>query len=349
MNEKDYYSILGVDKTASQDEIKKAYRKLSKKWHPDRNPGDKEAEEKFKEITEAYDCLGDEQKRAQYDNPNPFSDNGGFGSFGFNGFNFGAFGFDGFSPEQQQEPIINGDNIYVNLNIDISDLYNLGTKDISYIRKKKCSVCGGNGEKHTCEYCNGTGMIHENSMQGNVFYQRVKPCTHCNGTGINYIIHCDHCNNTGLETEIVKKTVDIKTLYPYILKHGIKINAGKYGSDSIDPKGQCGNLYYIINHTFDTNIWGIENNNLVYKLNINIFEMLNGCTKTITLPNNKKISIKIKECTKPNTLLNVPNYGLQKYDLTNRNGLNIRVVPIYPTKLTDKQKELLNNIIKEEI
>ena len=345
--DKDYYSILGVDKNATQDEIKKAYRALSKKWHPDRNPGNKEAEEKFKEIQEANEVLSDVEKRKQYDNPNPFS---GFNSNGFDmgsGFDFTGFNFSdfGFNKRKQPEPVQNGDDIYVQINLDINDIYNLGKKDITYLRKKKCSVCGGKAEKQICPHCHGTGIITETKMQGNMLFQTNRQCQYCNGKGVNYIVHCDHCNNTGFETEVVKETIDLRTLYPYLLNDGESLVGNNNGSESIDPNGRPGKVIYVIKHNFDKNIWQIQNNALIYKLHINVFEMIRGCKKTITLPNNKKLNINIKECTKPNTILNLPKYGLYKIRSNDRYDLHIIILPEYPNELNETQKELLDKLI----
>ena len=342
---KDYYKILGVDKNATQDEIKKAYRKLSKQYHPDRNPGNKEAEEKFKEINESYDILGNEQKRKQYDNPNPF---GGFNGFNMDGFDFGNFKFNdfGFGRQQHNEPPVqNGDDIYVQINLDINDIYNLGKKDITYLRKKKCSHCNGKSEKQTCPHCHGTGNVVETARQGNMIFQTTKPCTYCNGKGVKYIVHCDHCNNTGLETEVIKETIDLTKLYPYLLENGESLFGNDNGSESIDPNGKPGKVIYVIKHNFDNNVWQIQNNSLIYKMHINVFEMIRGCKKTITLPDNKKLNINIKECTKPNTILNVPKYGLYKVRSNERYDLHIVLLPEYPNELNKVQKELLDKLI----
>lgn len=342
---KDYYKILGVDKNATQDEIKKAYRKLSKQYHPDINPGNKEAEEKFKEINESYDILGNEQKRKQYDNPNPF---GGFNGFNMDGFDFGNFKFNDFGFRRQQHnepPVQNGDDIYVQINLDINDIYNLGKKDITYLRKKKCSHCNGKSEKQICPHCHGTGNVVETARQGNMIFQTTKPCTYCNGKGVKYIVHCDHCNNTGLETEVIKETIDLTKLYPYLLENGESLFGNDNGSESIDPNGKPGKVIYVIKHNFDNNVWQIQNNSLIYKMHINVFEMIRGCKKTITLPDNKKLNINIKECTKPNTILNVPKYGLYKVRSNEHYDLHIVLLPEYPNELNKVQKELLDKLI----
>lgn len=338
--DKDYYNILGVDKNATQDEIKKAYRKLSKQYHPDRNPGNKEAEEKFKEIQEANEVLSDPEKRKQYDNPNPFANFGGFdfGNFEFNDFGFGR-------QQYNKPPVQDGDDIYVQINLDINDIYNLGKKDITYLRKKKCSVCGGKAEKQICSHCHGTGKIVESYRQGNMLMQSTKTCPYCNGKGVKYIVHCDNCNNTGFETEVVKETIDLRTLYPYLLEDRESLVGNNNGSESIDPNGRPGKVIYVIKHNFDKNNWQIQNNALIYKMHINVFEMIHGCKKTITLPNNKKLNINIKECTKPNTILNLPKYGLYKIRSNERYDLHIIILPEYPNELNETQKELLNKLI----
>lgn len=351
---KDYYSILGVDKSASDADIKKAYRQLSKKWHPDRNPGNKEAEEKFKEINEAYDVIGDKQKRQEYDNPNPFG-NFGSGFSGFSGFGADFDPFDGFGMHRNNhQPAMNipkGDDIVVDLNLSIEDIYNLGIKKYTYIKKKKCHVCGGASEMKPCSRCNGTGMVFEDSQRGNMFMRTSRPCPSCHGTGVQKTdIHCDHCNNTGLETEIKNDSIDLSLIKDYILTPNVTINLGTKGSDSVYKDGMPGNLLLRINHTFDSNKWGIENGSLIYKMNLNVFEMINGCKKEIVLPDGKKVSVNVSECSKPNKVYRMSKYGLRNNisDKSSRGPLYIKFNIEYPDKLTETQKELLSNIIKED-
>ena len=167
---KDYYKILGVDKTASQDDIKKAFRKLSVKWHPDRNNGSKEAETKFKEIAEAYEVLGDEAKRKEYDNPKQtfeFHSSGGpdFRHMNmddiFRHFNMGGFG--GFGNNRATQQPVKGSSIRIKIKLTLEEVLNGCNKKIKIKRYEQCTHCGGTGmtaesRKKTCKTCGGTGM-----------------------------------------------------------------------------------------------------------------------------------------------------------------------------------------------
>lgn len=335
----DYYNTLGVSKDASADEIKKAYRKLSKKYHPDRNQGNKEAEEKFKEINEAYDTLGDEQKRKEYDNPMP--NFGDFGGFGFDPFGFGSSGFGRRTYEKQTG--INGEDITVNVHLSIKDIYTLSDKTVSYIRKKRCSHCGGYGASKTCQHCGGSGMVQHQSVRGNMISITSSSCTHCHGTGRVSDIKCSHCSNTGLENEPCKYTIDLKQLAKsgYLYINGVCVQTNGNGSDTTDKYGYDGHLNVRIIHDIDEN-WNIsENNSLIYKMDINVIDMLTGCKKEIVLPDDKKIRITIDKCTKPMKVYNVPNYGLINPNTNKRDSLRVVVNPVYPNSLTDDQIEAL--------
>lgn len=354
--QQDYYSILGVDKSATQDDIKKAYRKLSKKYHPDRNQGSEDdsraAEQKFKEINEAYDTLGNEQKRKEYDNPMSSFSSGGFGFDPFSHFGFGSAGFGRY----QKEYAINGEDVLVNVKLSIKDLYNLGSKNVSYIRKKRCSHCGGYGAFSTCPHCHGTGMIQTQHNRGNMISISTSPCTHCNGTGKVSNIKCSHCNNTGLELTTENYTIDLNELYRSgYVQNGMRIRTSGKGSETTDKNGHDGSLIVRFVFEEDEN-WtvtpavntGIENisNSLVllYKLNVDVIDMLTGCKKEIEMPDGKKIRVTIDKCVKPGKVYNVSNYGLYDSSLNKRQGVHIVVNPVWPDSLTDEQIEMLNKM-----
>lgn len=333
MTNNDYYNTLGVSRNASQDEIKKAYRKLSKKYHPDRNQGNKEAEEKFKAINEAYDTLGNEQKRKEYDNPMP-----NFGDF--SGFGFDPFGFSGgFGRRTYEKQVnVNGEDVTVNLNITIEDVYSLKDKTVSYIRKKRCSKCGGYGAFKTCEHCHGTGVIKKQEMRGNMISITQSPCPYCHGTGRVTDIKCSHCNNTGLETETSSYTVNLRTLFNngYLLLDGVTIQTNGIGSETTDKNGYDGHLNVKLNHIFNSSFY-IRDGKLVYNLQVPVLDMLTGCKKEITLPDNKKIRVTISKCTKPQKAYSIMQCGLFKQHNDERDNLICVVNPIYPDSLTDEQ------------
>lgn len=334
MTSNDYYNVLGVSRDATADEIKKAYRKLSKKYHPDRNKDDKAAEEKFKEINEAYDTLGDEKKRKEYDNPMP-----DFGSFA-NNFGFGPFGFSSQFRQTREAPPVNGEDVTITLNLNIEDIYSLHDKTFSYIRKKRCSKCGGYGAFKTCEHCHGTGMIKSQEIRGNMISITQSPCPYCHGTGRVTDIKCSHCNNTGLETETLQYTISLKKLFDngYLLLDGITIQTEGVGSETTDKNGYDGHLNVKLNHTYNSSFY-IKDNKLICNLQVPVLDMLTGCKKEITLPNNKKIRISISKCTKPQKAYSVMQCGLFKPHNDERDNLICIVNPVYPDTLTDEQIE----------
>ncbi len=212
---RDYYEVLGVAKGASDDEIKKAYRKLAKKYHPDMNPGDKGVEAKFKEVNEAYEVLSDADKRAKYDqygfagvDPNFGAGGGGFsGDFGDLGDLFGdLFGsaFGGGSRRQQRTGPVKGQNIRTKVKLTFEEAAFGCTKKVTINRAEKCEACNGTGcepgtTPEICPDCNGTGTVRkvQRTMLGNM--ATTQTCSRCNGTG--KIIHspCKHCRGTGSE------------------------------------------------------------------------------------------------------------------------------------------------------
>jgi len=193
-NDKNYYSMLGVEKTASADEIKKAYRKLSMKYHPDHNPGNSEAEEMFKEINEAYSVLSDEDKRRNYDNPNRDAFSGLFSSFAQN---FG--GFRGHTNRPDPNRPIDGQFIGVEVELPLQ-LFIFGGEYILKLNySENCDVCSGKGYTHgtKCEECKGEGYVqHVERRPG---FQSISsvPCQKCRGTGMQAVDKCEKCSGSG--------------------------------------------------------------------------------------------------------------------------------------------------------
>ncbi len=209
---KDYYKILGVDKNASQDDIKKAYRKLARKYHPDLNPGDKTAEQKFKEINEAYEVLSDPKKRAEYDQfgSSPFGAGGpGFEEFRTHDFrdifDFGDIFSDFFGRGAgTQTQYAKGHDLVMGLELTLEEAFAGATKTISFNREVNCSSCNGSGAESSqvCNVCGGTGKIQ--TSKG--FFKISQPCNVCRGTGKRVLKSCSSCGGTGriFKTETVK-------------------------------------------------------------------------------------------------------------------------------------------------
>ena len=255
---RDYYEVLGVSKGASDDEIKKAYRKLAKKYHPDMNPGDKEAEAKFKEVNEAYSVLSDEQKRARYDqfghagvDPN-YGGGGPGGGFGFDmgdidlgdifGSFFGGGGFGGFGGGgARRSGPQKGESLRANLTITFEEAAFGCEKEINLNRTEECDACHGSGcepgtTAETCPDCRGTGVVRVQQRTGGFAFSSTAPCSRCRGTG--KIIHspCKSCGGSGS----VKKSKRITVTIPAGIDDGQAIslrgqgNAGKNGGPAGD-------------------------------------------------------------------------------------------------------------------
>ena len=249
----DYYKILGVNKTASQEEIKKSYRKLALKYHPDKNSGNKSAETKFKKISEAYTVLSDEQKKAEYDNPNPFANMGPDpGRNPFGGFsNFGGFGdiFSEFfgdrtrtqtrsSSRSHQKPISNP-ALNLKIRLDFMECVNGGESEVEFQRQIMCSTCDGFGfdtkrNLSICRYCKGQGQTL--SRHGSMVVQTT--CRSCQGSGKESPPPCFACRGHGVQLEDIKTKIKI----PKGIKSGQKIRLSKTGH-IVEPSAPPGDVY----------------------------------------------------------------------------------------------------------
>ena len=349
----DYYNILGINKNASQDEIKKAYRKLAIKYHPDKNPGDKEAEKKFKDVAEAYSILSDTNKRAEYDkfgsvgnthnNINPediFKDI--FGAFG-GGFHspFGSFNSpfgSSFNNRNQNQPIP-GENEYLELEISFKEAYLGCSKDISIHKYHNCEKCNGKGgEISTCKHCNGQGMI----VNRNGFTIIQQTCPYCHGTGQSVNKKCNTCNGTGYTSE----TSTIKINIPAGVSSGNKLRVPDCGYPGKN-NGPNGSLFVIIKCPSEYNNFDRNNNTLILKYDVNFADIILGSSQTIDLFG-KQFNFDIPKKYDISKPLIFKNKGFNDIR-TNIKGdfiicLNLKV----PTKNITKELELqLKDLVKK--
>ena len=339
---KDYYDILGVSRDASQDDIKKAYKKIMLKYHPDRmgNKSDKEkkeAEEIVKSANEAYETLSDPQKKQEYDNP-------GFDS-GFDPWAdfFGHPKEPSWHTEDYRD--LKGKNCEGKLNIDISDFYFRGIKSVAYLKNFRCNVCNGEGGTGVkiCPHCNGTGMITESKRQGNMFFQSSHPCQYCNGKGKTVEHKCAACSGTGFVGRLVNEEIDLSRIpLEYLLKDGIRIDVGSLGSESKSINGTNGELYITVQHTYDHNKYHIDNyGNVEGKEDIDWKDVMLGGKIEINLPGNQKMRINLPECSEVGKKLRIKGKGIDGHDYT------MIVNPVFPKTLDKETKKAIEHLKKK--
>jgi len=346
---KDYYEILGISRDASEEEIKKAYRRLALKYHPDRNPGDKVAEERFKEINEAYACLSDPEKRANYDR---FGTAEGVGAdFGFGGFGdfasgfgdifddiFGEF-FGGFTGRRRKRPT-KGQDLRYDLEVTLEEAVFGTQKKLTIPRWERCHVCDGTGSMPgrgpvVCPTCNGTG--HTRLQQG--FFSISRTCGRCNGTGSIITDPCKECSGHGRIKK--KRTVTLKV--PPGVDTGIRLKVtgeGEAGSHGGPP----GDLYVVITvkpHPF----FKRKGNDLHCEVPISFVQATLGAEIEIpTIDGSAKITI--PPGTPSGRVFHLKGKGVPRLGSYGRGDQYITVYIDVPKKLTPRQRELLKEFAK---
>lgn len=355
-DKRDYYEVMGVPKNASDDEIKKAYRKLAKKYHPDLNPGDKEAEAKFKEVNEAYEVLSDKDKRARYDqfgfagvDPNYGAGQGGFGG-GFGGFDmgdlgdiFGSFfggGFGGSSRSRRNAPQ-RGETLQQRIILSFEEAAFGCEKEISINRIESCEDCGGTGAEQgssveTCSNCRGSGMVTQTQRTPLGMFQTQAACPNCRGTGKIIRKPCKKCSGTGK----VRKSRTLKVKIPAGIDDGQSIqlrgqgNAGTNGG----PNGDVIVTIAIRPHP----IFNRDGNNVICDIPISFPQAALG--DTLQVPTiDGKVEYTIPEGTQNGTVFRLKGKGIQNVNGRGRGDQYVRVTIEVPTRLTEHQKRLLRD------
>ena len=347
MAKRDYYDILGINKSASKDEIKKAYRTTAFKHHPDKNPGNKAAEEKFKEASEAYSVLSDNNKKTNYDQFGhaAFEGNGGSGG-GFGGFDtssfsdifedfFGDFS-DGSRESSGRSSGRRGNDLRYDLSISLEDAYKGIEKKIDYTTYKKCVSCSGSGAEPgskpiKCDYCKGNGKIR--SSQG--FFTVQQTCPQCHGSGENISKKCKKCRGDGKNQS--DESVSVKI--PKGVDDGTRIRLTGKGEAGAKG-GNHGDLYLFIsiqNH----NLFKRAEENLFFELPITFSEAALGTAIEVPCINGSKVNVKIPAGTQHGKQLRLKDKGMPILRRSSFGDLYIRIIPEVPVSLSKRQKELL--------
>jgi molecular chaperone DnaJ len=351
------YEALGVSKTASADEIKKAYRKLARQYHPDRNPGDSSAEERFKEIQTAYDVLSDPEKRKQYD---AFGSANGRGPGGFPGgnvrfedFNIGDFGdlgdflggiFGGRASgagTARRSAAARGDDVEVEVSLSFEDsLKGIETK-IPVTLETACSQCNGSGAKpgtapKICPECSGRGVVAES--QG--FFALSQPCPRCRGNGTVIEDPCPHCHGSGRERRTRRYTVKI----PAGVKDGTRIRLKGKGEAGI-AGGEAGDLF-VVTRVQPSKLYERRGDDLIVDVPVTFAEAALGATLEVPTPDGK-VALKVKPGTQDGTLLRVKGKGAPKLRGSGRGDVLARVRVNVPKKLRKRERELLEELQRQ--
>ena len=360
MAKRDYYEVLGVDKNASEDDIKKAYRKIAIKYHPDRNPGDKTAEEKFKEAAEAYDVLHDPQKRQQYDqfgfeglqSMGGFSGGGGFsmddifsmfGSVFGGGGGFG--GFSGFGGGGRQAARHHGSDLRLKVRLSLLDVANGVTKKFKVKKDITCPHCNGSGAENgssaeTCPTCHGSGMEVRTKQTMFGIMQTQSPCHTCGGEGTVIKNKCKHCGGTG----VVKGEEVVEINIPKGVGDGMVFTVSGKGNAG-QHNGVAGDIQVFIEEE-ENDTFIRDGQDLIYNLLLDFPTAALGGDVRIPTIEGTKLKIKIEPGTQPGKTLRLRGKGLPAVQGYGRGmgDLVVNVSVYVPKTLSRSEKEMLEKM-----
>ena len=360
MAKRDYYEVLGVSKNATPEELKKAYRKLALQYHPDRNPGDKEAEEKFKEAAEAYDVLSNPDKKARYDQFGHAAFEGGAGGAGgmnmndifsqfgdiFSDFFGGGFsGFGGFRGSQQggHRAAARGTNLRIKVKLTLEEIEKGCEKKIKVAKYVPCKTCGGTGSKSnsfdTCPYCHGRGVVTEvrRTILGQMQTQSV--CPHCGGEGRIVKDKCHDCNGEG----IVRSEEIITINIPAGVYDGMQLSMS--GKGNAAPRGGVPGDLIILVEEIPHDLFERQENNLYYNAFITFAQAALG--DSIEIPTlTGKVKVKIEAGTPSGKVLRLKGKGLPTVNGYGRGDMLVCLNVWVPKNLSREEKETLTRLDK---
>ncbi|MDR2963238.1 MAG: molecular chaperone DnaJ [Bacteroidales bacterium] len=364
-SKRDYYEVLGVQKSASKDELKKAYRKLAVQYHPDKNPGDKAAEEKFKEAAEAYEVLSNDDKRRQYDQfghaaPGGGAPGGGFSGFtdindifehfgdilgGMGGGRFSGFGGSGRGRGGASRAVRKGSNLRVKVSLTLAEIVQGVEKKLKLKKKITCNTCHGSGaasasDVQTCSHCHGSGYVVQevNSIFGRM--QQQVPCNVCGGDGKVITKKCATCHGEGVVDG--EETVSVKI--PAGVAEGMQMSIA--GKGNAVRGGINGDLLVLIaeeKHPFLER----EGNDLVYELEISIPDAVLGATVEIPTVENP-VKIKVEEGTQAGKILRLRGKGVPDVNGYGRGDLLVHIQIFIPKNLPKDDKKLFETLAQSE-
>ncbi len=351
---RDYYEVLGVAKTASDDELKKAYRKLAKQYHPDMNPGNAEAEAKFKEVNEAYEVLSDKDKRAKYDQFGHAGVDPNFGGGGFGGFDmgdldlgdifgsfFGGGGFGGFGGQRRADPNApqRGSSLRASITISFAEAMAGCEKELNLTRTESCDSCRGTGcapgtTAEVCPDCRGTGQVRIQRGAGGFAFSSTSPCPKCRGSG--KLIHqpCPDCRGAGQ----VRRQRKIKVRVPAGIDHGQTISMRGQGNGGLNG-GPAGDLLVVVAVTADPR-FERDGSDLYTRCQVSFTQAaLGGELQIETIDG--KVKYNLPAGTQPGFTFRLRGKGAPSVNGRSRGDQYVTVQVQVPTSLTGQQKEAL--------
>ena len=354
MSKRDYYDVLGVQKNSSPEQIKVAYRKLAVKHHPDKNPGDKSSEEKFKEASEAYHVLSDKERKQNYDNfghaafENGAGGRGGFGNFDFSNHFSDIFedffsDFGGSRGRRSKKSNFRGSDLRYDLSITLEEAYNGKKQDIKFSTSEKCNTCSGSGSKPghdagSCSMCGGHGQVR--SSQG--FFTVQQTCPQCSGTGEEITNPCNSCGGQGKKQASKRLSVTI----PKGVDDGTRIRLAGKGEAGSRGAGS-GDLYLFIN-VYSHELFKRSDENLFFEYPVSIADAALGTSLEIPTIDGAKAKIKIPAGTQGGKQFRLKGKGMPYMRGSGNGDLYVQVNTEVPVSLNKEQKELLEKFRKIE-
>ena len=349
--QRDLYEVLGLQKGASDDEIKKAYRKLAKKYHPDLNPGDKEAEKKMKEVNGAYEVLSDAEKKARYDqygfagiDPNYAGGAGGGGFGGFQDFDlgdiFGSMFGGGFGGQQtRHNGPRKGENLRITLQLTFEEAVFGCEKSVSVTRNESCKDCGGTGAKmgtspETCPVCRGSGQVQSTQRTPFGVFSSSSPCQNCKGTGKIIKEPCPSCKGEGR----VRKTRTIRVKIPAGIDDGQTISLRGEGNGGTQG-GPAGDLYVTV-YVKEHKMFKRDGQDIILEMPISFAQAALGATLTVPTVDGK-VQYDLPEGTQTGTGFRLRGSGVPSVNGRGRGDQYVKVNVEIPRNLNHEQKELL--------